>query len=175
MSHIFNTCVINSEIEESVRAVWAATPDHLRYDRQPNNDGLRHDRRPNNEFHHGYGWLTIVYLYLNYLYTCFLLQRALIKHTNTGHAALCDVSRRVLTIVISITSQRNPMVDLDRHYSWIVCSLPLSPESKRARIILLVLSRLLHTVFQVPVFFSSSSFTNPMSRDPIPFPSPALN
>lgn len=97
-----------------MRVVWTATPDHLRYDLRPNNDS-----------HHG--WLTIVYLYLNYLYTCFLLQRALIKHANTGHAALCDVSRRVLAIVISITSQRNPMVDLDRHYSWIVCFLPLFP------------------------------------------------
>ncbi|KAJ5643826.1 uncharacterized protein N7484_006333 [Penicillium longicatenatum] len=115
------------EIEESVRVVWAATPDHLRYDRQPNNDGLRFDRQPNKDFHHG--WLTIVYLYLSYLYTCFLLQRALIKHTNTGHAALCDVSRRVLAIVISITSQRNPMVDLDRHYSWIALTYGLPSAS----------------------------------------------
>jgi hypothetical protein len=62
-----------------------------------------------------------VYLYLNYLYTCFLLQRALIKHTNTGQEMLCDLSRRVLGIVNTITTMRNPMVDLDRHYSWIVC------------------------------------------------------
>ena len=101
-----------SEIEENVRIMWAATPDHLRYDRMPVND-----------YHHG--WLTIVYIYLNYLYTCFLLQRALIKHTNTSREALCDVSRRALSIVvITITSQRHSMVDLDKHYSWIVCSSP---------------------------------------------------
>ncbi|KAJ5439710.1 uncharacterized protein N7458_010708 [Penicillium daleae] len=95
-----------NEIREGVRAVWESTPDHLRY-----------DRRPRDDFHHG--WLTIVYLYLNYLYTCFLLQRALIKHTNTGQESLCEISRQVLGIVNSITAMRNPMVDLDRHYSWI--------------------------------------------------------
>ena len=100
----------NSEIEARLRDVWGAAPDHLRY-----------DRRKNDDFHDG--WLTIVYLYLNYLYTCFLLQRALIKHAGAKQDALCDVSRRILTIVISITSVRNPMMDLDRHYSWIVCSL----------------------------------------------------
>lgn len=94
----------DSEIEESVRDVWNAAPDHLRY-----------DRRQNDDFQ-----ITTVYLYLNYLYSCFLLQRALIKYTNTRQDALCDVSRRVLAIVVTITSQRNPMVDLDRHYSWIV-------------------------------------------------------
>ncbi|KAJ5174487.1 uncharacterized protein N7482_000364 [Penicillium canariense] len=93
-------------IREGVRAVWEATPDHLRYDRWPEGD-----------FH--YGWLTTVYLYLNYLYTCFLLQRALIKHTNTGQEELCDISRQVLGIVNRITTKRSPMVDLDRHYSWI--------------------------------------------------------
>lgn len=98
----------NSEIELSVRDVWNAAPDHLRY-----------DRRQNDDFQ-----ITTVYLYLNYLYSCFLLKRALIKHTNTGQDALCDVSRRVLAIVITITSQRNPMVDLDRHYSWIVSHYP---------------------------------------------------
>ncbi|KAJ5760855.1 hypothetical protein N7520_008011 [Penicillium odoratum] len=106
----------SNEIEENLRVVWNAAPDLLRY-----------DRRPNDEFHHG--WLMIVYLYLNYLYTCFLLQRALIKHTNTGQAALCDVSRRVLAIVITITSQRNPMMDLDRHYSWIALTYGLPSAS----------------------------------------------
>ncbi|CEJ56271.1 hypothetical protein PMG11_02484 [Penicillium brasilianum] len=95
-----------NEIREGVRAVWESTPDNLRY-----------DRRPRDDFHHG--WLTLVYLYLNYLYTCFLLQRALIKHTNTGQESLCELSRQVLSIVNSITTRRNPMVDLDRHYSWI--------------------------------------------------------
>ncbi|KAJ5723321.1 hypothetical protein N7488_001356 [Penicillium malachiteum] len=106
----------SNEIEENMRTIWAATPDYLRYDREQAHD-----------FHHG--WLTIVYLYLNYLYTCFLLQRALIKHTNTGRAALCDVSRRVLAIVVTITSQRHPMVDLDRHYSWIALTYGLPSAS----------------------------------------------
>ncbi|CAI7580146.1 unnamed protein product [Penicillium glandicola] len=97
----------SEEIQAKSRAIWRSAPDQLRY-----------DRRPNDHFYHG--WLTIVYLYLDYLYTCFLLYRAVIKNTNTGQADLCDVSRRVLAIVIQINSIRTPMVDLDRHFSWIV-------------------------------------------------------
>jgi hypothetical protein len=96
-----------SDIQAKARAIWDAAPDHLRY-----------DRRLNGHFHHG--WLTIVHFYLDYLYTCFLLYRAVIRHTNTGQADLCDVSRRVLAIVIQINSFRTPMVDMDRHFSWIV-------------------------------------------------------
>ncbi|OQE47289.1 hypothetical protein PENCOP_c001G08116 [Penicillium coprophilum] len=97
----------SEEIQAKSRAIWAATPDQLRY-----------DRRSNDHFHDA--WLTIVYFYLDYLMTCFLLYRAVVKHTNTGQADLCDVSRRVLAIVIQINSFRTPMVDLDRHFSWIV-------------------------------------------------------
>ena len=112
---------LSSDILEGVRAVWESTPDHLRYDRN-SADSVDHN-----------GWLTILYLYLNYLYTCFLIQRALIKHTNTGQEALCDISRQVLSMVNSMTTRRSAMVDLDRHYSWIVGTLhplhPLPPSS----------------------------------------------
>ncbi|KAI2678559.1 transcriptional regulator family: Fungal Specific TF [Penicillium roqueforti] len=97
----------SEEIQEKSRAIWQSSPDQLRY-----------DRRSNDHFHDG--WLTIVYFYLDYLYTSFLLYRAVVKNTNTGQADLCDVSRRVLAIVIQINSFRTPMVDLDRHFSWIV-------------------------------------------------------
>lgn len=106
-----------SEIQERLRAAWAAAPDHICYDRQEHKD------------FHG-GWLNVVHLYLNYLYTFYLLHRAQIKRTNTGQDALCDVSRRILTIVIGMSSMRNPMVDLDRHFSWIVC-LQLSAHLQR--------------------------------------------
>jgi hypothetical protein len=97
------------------------------------------------------------------LYTCFLLQRALIKHTNTGQESLCDISRQVLGIVNSITTMRNPMVDLDRHYSWIV-RLPFDLDIKTWMSGLLIEIRLLHTVSQAPVFFYWNfyiSLTNP--------------
>ncbi|KAJ5467749.1 transcriptional regulator family: Fungal Specific TF [Penicillium sp. IBT 31633x] len=97
----------SEEIQAKSRAIWQAAPDNLRYDRQS------HD-------HYHDGWLTIVFLYLDYLYTCFLLYRAVVKHTDTGQADLCDVSRRLLAIVIQINSFRTPMVDLGRHFSWIV-------------------------------------------------------
>lgn len=141
----------DSEIREGVRAVWESTPDHLRY-----------DLRPRDDFHHG--WLTLVYLYLNYLYTCFLLQRALIKHTNTGQESLCDISRRVLSIVNSITTMRNPMVDLDRHYSWIV-RLSLDLDIKTCASGLLIETRLLLTASQAPVFFYWSFYINPTNLD----------
>ncbi|CAG8887914.1 unnamed protein product [Penicillium egyptiacum] len=97
----------SEEIQAKSRAIWQSAPDQLRYDRRSND-------------HLSDGWLTIVYFYLDYLYTCFLLYRAVAKHTNTGQADLCDISRRVLAIVIQINSFRTPMVDLDRHFSWIV-------------------------------------------------------
>ncbi|CAI7678673.1 unnamed protein product [Penicillium pancosmium] len=104
------------EIKEKICAVWESTPDQICY-----------DRRNNDDFHDGF--LTIVYMYLNYLYTCFLLQRTLIKHTNTGQEALCDISRQTLAIVINLTSVRSPMVDLDRHYSWIALTYGLPTAS----------------------------------------------
>jgi hypothetical protein len=103
---------LDREIKEKICDVWESTPDQIRY-----------DRRKNDDFHDAF--LTIVYMYLNYLYTCFLLQRTLIKCTNTGQEELCDISRQTLAIVINLTSARHPMVDLDRHYSWIVSSSPV--------------------------------------------------
>ncbi|OQE11100.1 hypothetical protein PENVUL_c003G00266 [Penicillium vulpinum] len=97
----------SEEIQAKSRAIWESTPDQLRYDRRLNDPSW-------------HGWLMIVYCYLDYLYTCFLLYRAVVKHTNTGQADLCDVSRRVLAIVIQINTVRTPMVDLDRHFSWVV-------------------------------------------------------
>lgn len=71
-----------------------------------------------------HGWLIVFFIYLDHLYTFFLLQRALIKHTNTGQEALMDISRQLLSIVIRISSIRDPLVDLDRHFSWIVSFIP---------------------------------------------------
>jgi hypothetical protein len=67
--------------------------------------------------------LLVRHIYLDYLYTFFLLQRSLIKHTNTGQEALLDISRQLLSRVIQISSLRNPLVDMDRHFSWIVSIL----------------------------------------------------
>ncbi|KAJ6141210.1 hypothetical protein N7470_010106 [Penicillium chermesinum] len=105
-----------SEIQDDLQRVWEAAPAYLRHDRE--------DKKDSREV-----WISIVYLYLNYLYTGFLLQRAIIKHINTGHDRLYDISRRLLTIVTSITTQRNSMVDLDTHYSWIALTYGLPSAS----------------------------------------------
>lgn len=97
----------NREIQIKSRAIWEAAPDYLRYDRQPNE-----------HFHDM--WFTTSFIYLDYLYTCFLLYRAVVKHTGTRQADLCDESRRMLAIVVQINSFRTSMVDLGRHFSWIV-------------------------------------------------------
>ncbi|KAJ5594734.1 uncharacterized protein N7459_000942 [Penicillium hispanicum] len=97
----------SNKIQERIRTVWEAAPDHFRYDR------LKSDDQQGGQFN-------IVHFYLNYLYTCFLLHRAIVKHTNAEKDSLCDVSRRVLALVISFGSMRTPMIDLDRHISWIV-------------------------------------------------------
>ncbi|KAJ5774043.1 Acyl-CoA N-acyltransferase [Penicillium paradoxum] len=97
----------SKEIQAKSRAIWEAAPDYLRYDRQLSN--YPHEL-----------WLTTVYIYLDYLYTSFLLYRAVVKHTETGQADLCDESRQLLSIVLQINSFRSPMVDLGRHFSWIV-------------------------------------------------------
>lgn len=99
------------DIQAKSRAIWAAAPSSLRYDRCPC------DTPP-------HALLTVAYFYLDYLYTCFLLYRAVVKGTNTGQADLCDVSRRVLAIVIHVNSFRTPMIDLGRHFSWIVRGMP---------------------------------------------------
>lgn len=103
------TCLysLTRDIQAKSRAIWAAAPSSLRYDRCPC------DTPP-------HALLTVAYFYLDYLYTCFLLYRAVVKGTNTGQADLCDVSRRVLAIVIQVNSFRTPMIDTGRHFSWIV-------------------------------------------------------
>ncbi|CAL5870326.1 uncharacterized protein PFLUO_LOCUS4562 [Penicillium psychrofluorescens] len=106
----------SNEISENARAVWEACPDHLRFDQQ-----MPGDERD--------GSLLVRYMYLDYLYTFFLLQRSLIKHTNTGQEALLDISRQLLSMVIQISSVRNPLVDMDRHFSWIVLSYGLPSAS----------------------------------------------
>ncbi|PLB53164.1 putative C6 transcription factor [Aspergillus steynii IBT 23096] len=100
----------SNQIIEKARATWEAAPTHLRFDVQGN------DSDPE-AFSASF---TVLNMYLDYLYSIFLLQRALVKRTNTGQEALLETSRRVLSLIITVTADRDPVMDMSRHYSWIV-------------------------------------------------------
>lgn len=133
-----------------MQTLWDSAPVYLRHDELPTIDMQN-------------GGINVIYIYLNYLYTRFLLQRATIKHTNTGHEELFDISRRVLTIVTSMTTQRNSMVDLDIHYSWIV---RLLASIFKCMHVLLTECRPSHTAFRAPASSSSNYFISHMLQPP---------
>ncbi|KAK5998049.1 hypothetical protein PT974_00419 [Cladobotryum mycophilum] len=99
-----------SRILEKARTTWEATPNHLRYDRQVKPACFEPVHIP----------FTILLVYLDYLHSCFLLQRSLVKRANAGQEDLFQTSRQLLGVIIKISAERDPLIDLSRHYSWIV-------------------------------------------------------
>lgn len=102
----------HSQIIEKARATLEAAPAFIRYDVHNQNEDAEAYASAFPSLH----------LYLDYLYTIFLLQRVLVKRTNTGQEALIHTSREALSIVIRIGSECETSMDLNRHYSWLVCS-----------------------------------------------------
>ena len=66
------------------------------------------------------GSFTLLHIYLDHLHTIFLLERSVVKQTNSGHDALFSTSRHVLSIITRISADRDPVMDMTRHYAWIV-------------------------------------------------------
>ncbi|KAK1142145.1 hypothetical protein N8T08_008071 [Aspergillus melleus] len=100
----------SNQIIEKARATWEAAPAYLRFDVQANDSDAEACLAS----------FSILNMYLDYLYSIFLLQRALVKRTKTGQEALLETSRRVLSIIITVTADRDPMLDMSRHYSWVI-------------------------------------------------------
>lgn len=100
-----------SQIIEKARAALEAAPAFIRYDAHGQNEDAESYASSFPSLH----------MYLDYLYTIFLLQRVLLKRTNTGQDALIHTSREALSIVIRIVSKCEASMDLNRHYSWLVC------------------------------------------------------
>ncbi|KAE8355181.1 hypothetical protein BDV28DRAFT_55721 [Aspergillus coremiiformis] len=98
------------QIIEKARATLEAAPHFIRYDVQGQDEDEESYASSFSSLH----------MYLDYLYTIFLLQRVLVKRTNTGQEALIDTSRQALSIVIRIGSECEPCMDLNRHFSWII-------------------------------------------------------
>lgn len=113
----------DSQIIEKARATWEAAPEYLRFNIQAN---VTDAEGPSASF-------TLLNMYLDYLYSIFLLQRALVKRTNTGQEALLETSRQVLSLIITVTADRDPVMDMSRHYSWVVCPSIPSDLLRRAK------------------------------------------
>ncbi|KAL3479202.1 hypothetical protein BJX99DRAFT_245031 [Aspergillus californicus] len=101
-----------NKVIQTARETWEACPARLRYDSpQPNNKedpslSLTFAKR---------------HIYLDYMHTLFIIQRMIVKRTATGHAALFTTSREILSIILSITGERDPLaMDISRHHSWVM-------------------------------------------------------
>ncbi|KAH8702479.1 putative C6 transcription factor [Talaromyces proteolyticus] len=98
---------------DKARATWDATPSHLRFDHQE--EGA--PDTPANSWASRY---PLVIPYLEQRYSCFLLQQAIVKQTGSGHAALFDTAREMLTTVNKVSVNREFMIDRSRHYAWLM-------------------------------------------------------
>lgn len=103
----------SNRLVEKARNTWNTAPAYLRYD-------IRADAEENDIYCSSFA---LLHTYLDYLYTIFLVQRTLVKRTNTGQAALFETSREVLSNIIRINAERDSLMDMTRHYSWIVRTL----------------------------------------------------
>jgi hypothetical protein len=58
----------------------------------------------------------LVLAYMAYLYNIFLVQRLLTQHDRSAEPALLDVSSRLLSSVLLLGRQQEPMIDLQRDF-----------------------------------------------------------
>lgn len=103
----------SSNVIEAAQNLWDSCPVTFRHDQCEKVEGLS----PSFTFARRH-------IYLDYLYTLFLVQRMVTKRTNTGHESLFNTSREVLAIILELTNERHPGVDNSRHQSWIVSICP---------------------------------------------------
>ncbi|KAK5988391.1 hypothetical protein PT974_12545 [Cladobotryum mycophilum] len=101
---------ITSRLLAKAKATWEAAPNHLTYDRQVKATTGDPEQVP----------FIALTVYLEYLHSCFLLQRSVVKRTNTGYDALFQASKQLLLVIIEMGAGKNPLVDLNKHYSWVV-------------------------------------------------------
>ncbi|KAL4906211.1 hypothetical protein BDW74DRAFT_167366 [Aspergillus multicolor] len=99
-----------NELIQAAQNLWQSCPVYLRHDQYVHTEG--NPEPPNITFARRH-------IYLDYLYTVFLVQRMVVKRTHTGHEALFNTSREVLAIILEVTGERHPGVDISRHHSWI--------------------------------------------------------
>jgi hypothetical protein len=60
--------------------------------------------------------IMLVLAYMAYLYNIFLVQRLLTQHDRLAETALLDVSSKLLSSVLLLGKQQEPMIDLQRDF-----------------------------------------------------------
>ncbi|KAL4864656.1 hypothetical protein BDV12DRAFT_188750 [Aspergillus spectabilis] len=100
-----------NKVIETALETWASAPSSLRFDQTTNPKPPTETSSISFAKRH---------MYLDYLYTLFLVQRMVVKRTGTGHEDLFLTSREVLSIILEISGERHSGVDISRHHSWVV-------------------------------------------------------
>ncbi|KAL4810352.1 hypothetical protein BDV18DRAFT_130818 [Aspergillus unguis] len=115
-----------NKVIETAQTLWETCPANLRHDQaitKTNTSSPSEDDGGSNPLYPLSSSSSIAFarrhIYLDYLYTLFLVQRMVVKRTNTGQSALFNTSREVLSIILETTGERHPGVDISRHHSWI--------------------------------------------------------
>ncbi|KAI9368876.1 hypothetical protein BJX61DRAFT_536878 [Aspergillus egyptiacus] len=98
-----------NKVIEAARQTWETCPVWLRY--KQNDDSKEMSSAMVSAKRHNY---------LEYLYTLFIVQRMVVKRTNTGHEDLFETSREILAITVGIANERHSTVDISIHQSWLV-------------------------------------------------------
>ncbi len=62
--------------------------------------------------------------HLLYLYNIFLIQRLLTQHDPSAETELLDVSSKILSAVLMLGRQQEPMVDIQRDFNSMVSFKP---------------------------------------------------
>ncbi|KAL2844226.1 hypothetical protein BJX68DRAFT_243206 [Aspergillus pseudodeflectus] len=103
---------LNSDLAEKLKDVslrctqtWASMPTRLRYSSTDWDESLPIGIR-----------IMLVLAYMAYLYNIFLVQRLLTQHDRSAEPALLDVSSRLLSSVLLLGRQQEPMIDLQRDF-----------------------------------------------------------
>ncbi|KAL2869364.1 transcription factor domain-containing protein [Aspergillus lucknowensis] len=84
---------------------WTSMPAHLRYSPSRWDDSLSLAIR-----------IMLLMSYLAYLYNIFLVQRLLAQHDPSAERALLDVSSKLLSAVLLLGRQHEPMIDIQRDF-----------------------------------------------------------
>ena len=101
------------DVTERLGKMWKAIPETIRYDPSCWNSGQ--------PYHECYMRLLI---YLDYLYTHFLLQRALVKHTRITTDLLFESARKLLANVLTLANERDRLLEYQSDLSWTVSHTP---------------------------------------------------
>ena len=94
-------------ITERCEATWDSIPAFMRYNEAIWNSSLDGSR-----------CYMLLVLYFDYLYSHFLLRRVFAKHVSSAIEPLLDISRKLLSTVLILSTERIRLRDIARDFSW---------------------------------------------------------